>query len=214
MEADIILENLEEFKSITKIFEEKEGLVSLEDFLNEVSLVSDMEEHKDNPNKITLMTIHSVKGLEFDYVFVVGLEESIFPHVNSSLDKQDLEEERRLCYVAITRAKKKLYLVNAKRRMLFGKDSINPPSRFIEEIDEDCIEITDNNKSERKINKESMLYSEEVTYEIGEMVVQDSYGEGIVVGEDSQFVTIAFNYPTGTKKFLKNHKSIKRLTNN
>ena len=214
LEADIRLENLEEFKSITKNFEEKEGLISLEDFLNEVSLVSDMEEHKDSPNRITLMTIHSVKGLEFDYVFVVGLEESIFPHVNSSLNKQDLEEERRLCYVAITRAKKKLFLVNAKRRMLFGKDSINSPSRFIEEIDENCIEITNNNKIEKKIDKESMLYSEDVTYDIGETVIQDSYGQGIVVGEDDQFVTIAFNYPIGTKKFLKNHKSIKRLSKN
>ena len=212
IEADIRLENLEEFKSITKNFEEKEGLISLEDFLNEISLVSDIEEHKDNPNRITLMTMHAAKGLEFDNVFIVGMEESIFPHANSSFDKQDLEEERRLCYVAITRAKKKLFLVNSKRRMLFGKDNINPPSRFINEIDENCIEITDNNKVEKKINKESMLYEEEVLYNIGEMIVQDTYGEGIIVGIDDEFLTIAFNYPTGTKKFLKNHKSIKKIT--
>lgn len=210
IEADIRLENLEEFKSITKNFEEQEGLVSLEDFLNEISLVSDIEEHKDNPNRITLMTMHAAKGLEFNNVFIVGMEEGIFPHANSSFDKQDMEEERRLCYVALTRAKKKLYLVNAKRRMLFGKDSINPPSRFINEIDDNCIEITDNNKTDIKIDKESMLYNEEVTYNIGEIVVQDSYGEGIVVGIDDDFITIAFNYPTGTKKFLKNHKSIRR----
>ncbi len=210
IEADIRLENLEEFKSITKNFEEQEGLISLEDFLNEISLVSDIEEHKDNPNRITLMTMHSAKGLEFDNVFIVGMEEGIFPHVNSSFDKQDLEEERRLCYVAITRAKKRLYMVNAKRRMLFGKDSINPPSRFIDEIDNDCIEITDNNRVEKKIDKESKLYNEDVTYNIGEVVIQDSYGEGIVVGIDDEFVTIAFSYPTGTKKFLKNHKSIRR----
>ena len=214
LEADIRLENLEEFKSITRNFEKQEGLVSLADFLEQISLVSDMEEHKDNPNRITLMTIHSIKGLEFDYVFVVGLEESIFPHINSSFDKQDLEEERRLCYVAITRAKKKLFLVNAKRRMLYGKDSINPPSRFIDEIDKDCIEITDNNKMEVKLDKESMFYDEDVPYEIGEMVVQDKYGEGIVVGVDDKFVTIAFNYPTGTKKFAKNHISIKKMSKN
>ena len=211
IEADIRLENLEEFKSITKNFEEREGLVSLEDFLNEISLVSDIEEHKNNPDKITLMTMHSVKGLEFDVVFVVGMEESIFPHANSSFDKQDLEEERRLCYVAITRAKKKLYLVNAKRRMLFGRDSINPPSRFIEEIDSVYIEETENNKMPKKIDKESMLNDGDVTYNIGELVIQDSYGEGIVIGEDDKFVTIAFNYPHGTKKFIKNHKSIRRV---
>ena len=209
LEADIRLENLEEFKSITKSFEEKEGLISLEDFLNEISLVSDIEEHKDTQNRITLMTMHSVKGLEFDAVFVVGMEEGIFPHANSSYDKQDLEEERRLCYVAITRAKKILYLVNAKRRMLYGKDTINPPSRFINEVDQTLIETNEKNVM-KKIDKESMLISGDVTYNIGEVVIQDVYGEGIVVGIDDTFVTIAFNYPTGTKKFLKNHKSIKR----
>ena len=154
LEADIRLENLEEFKSITKSFEEKEGLVSLEDFLNEITLVSDVEEHKNETNRITLMTMHAVKGLEFDVVFIVGMEEGIFPHANSSFDKQDLEEERRLCYVAITRAKKELYIVNAKRRMLYGKDSINPPSRFINEIDSDYIE-TDEKNVTKKIDKES-----------------------------------------------------------
>jgi len=210
LEADIRLENLEEFKSITKSFEEKEGLVSLEDFLNEITLVSDVEEHKNETNRITLMTMHAVKGLEFDVVFIVGMEEGIFPHANSSFDKQDLEEERRLCYVAITRAKKELYIVNAKRRMLYGKDSINPPSRFINEIDSDYIE-TDEKNVMKKIDKESMLLDEDVTYNIGETVEQDSYGEGIVVGIDDKFITIAFTYPTGTKKFLKNHKSIRRI---
>ena len=122
LEADIRLENLEEFKSITKTFEEESGIASLEDFLNEVSLVSDVSEQKDdNTPKVTLMTIHAVKGLEFKYVFVVGMEENIFPHVNCIEEPDGLEEERRLCYVAITRAKKKLYLVNALKRTLFGK---------------------------------------------------------------------------------------------
>ena len=141
LEADIRLENLEEFKSITKTFEEESGIASLEDFLNEVSLVSDVNDEKnDNTPKVTLMTIHSVKGLEFSYVFVIGMEENIFPHVNS-LEEGSLEEERRLCYVAITRAKKKLYLVNALRRMLFGRSSVNMPSRFINEIDKKYIDM-------------------------------------------------------------------------
>ncbi len=109
LESEVRLENLEEFKSITKSFEEREGLISLEDFLFEISLISDVEEYKDDSNKISLMTIHSVKGLEFDYVFVVGMEEGIFPHINSLMENSELEEERRLCYVAITRARKQLH---------------------------------------------------------------------------------------------------------
>jgi len=148
--------------------------------------------------------------LEFDAVFVVGMEEGIFPHANSSFDKQELEEERRLCYVAITRAKKILYLVNAKRRMLYGKDSINPPSRFINEITSEYIETEEKNLPDKKIEKDEFIYEKDMNYQIGEFVLQDKYGEGIVVGIDDEFITIAFNYPVGTKKFLKNHKSIKR----
>jgi len=121
LESEIRLENLEEFKSITKSFEEREGLISLEDFLLEISLISDVEEYKDDPNRISLMTVHSVKGLEFNHVFVVGMEEGIFPHMNSLMENSEIEEERRLCYVAITRAKDDLHLVNARRRTLFGK---------------------------------------------------------------------------------------------
>ena len=117
LEAEVRLENLEEFKSITKTFEEREGLVSLEDFLLETTLVSDVEEYKDDPNRISLMTVHSVKGLEFDRVFVVGMEEGIFPHMNSLMESSEIEEERRLCYVAITRAKEELHLINAERRI-------------------------------------------------------------------------------------------------
>ena len=106
MEADIRLENLEEFKTITKSFEENNGIVSLEEFLMEISLVADVEEHKNNHQVVTLMTVHSAKGLEFDYVFLIGMEEGIFPHNNSFMNPEELEEERRLCYVAITRAKK------------------------------------------------------------------------------------------------------------
>ena len=142
LEADIRLENLEEFKSITKSFEENEGLTGLDDFLDELSLVSDVSDTKNDSleEKITLMTMHAVKGLEFDYVFVVGFEEGIFPHNNSMDSSEDLEEERRLCYVAITRAKKQLYLINARSRLLFGKVSSNIPSRFINEIGMDMLD--------------------------------------------------------------------------
>ena len=134
IESEIRLENLEEFKSITKAFEEKNGLISLEDFLTEISLVSDVTEHKNETDVVTLMTVHSAKGLEFENVFLIGMEEGIFPHNNSFESSEAIEEERRLCYVAITRAKKRLWLVNANHRLIYGTDNFNKPSRFIEEI--------------------------------------------------------------------------------
>ena len=105
LEADIRLENLEEFKSVAKSFEDEMGVVSLDDFLLNVSLITDNNDLKEDNNAVSLMTIHAVKGLEFDYVFVVGLEEGLFPHQNSMFSEDELEEERRLCYVAITRCK-------------------------------------------------------------------------------------------------------------
>ncbi len=212
LEADIRLENLEEFKSITKTFEEESGIASLEDFLNEVSLVSDVNDEKnDNTPKVTLMTIHSVKGLEFSYVFVIGMEENIFPHVNS-LEEGSLEEERRLCYVAITRAKKKLYLVNALRRMLFGRSSVNMPSRFINEIDKKYIDMPQkkvNVIDSVKIDK-SKMFNEDNGLKPGDNVIHDTYGEGVVVNVDKSIATIAFK-GQGIKKLMKNHKSIKKV---
>ena len=107
---------------------------SLPDFVEWVTLRTDMDTVAEDGEAITMMTIHAAKGLEFDCVFVAGMEESLFPHGNSSQDSQGLEEERRLAYVAITRARKKLYLTNAFTRQIFGQSSANPPSRFIGEI--------------------------------------------------------------------------------
>ncbi|MEF2560525.1 MAG: UvrD-helicase domain-containing protein [Eggerthellaceae bacterium] len=110
---------------------------SLADFTEWVTLRTDMDTMSDDGSAVTMMTIHAAKGLEFDCVFVAGMEESLFPHGNSSQDAQGLEEERRLCYVAITRARKRLYLTNAFTRQIFGQSSANPPSRFIGEIPDD-----------------------------------------------------------------------------
>ena len=212
LEADIRLENLEEFKSITKSFEEKEGLISLEDFLLEVSLVSDKEEYNDDNNRINLMTIHAVKGLEFDYVFVVGVEEGLFPHINSLMDEAELEEERRLMYVAITRAKKDLYLVNAKRRVLYGKDQINPPSRFIGEINTDLIDSNEEiEKTEEKIVEEDVFYQEDVEYNVGDYVYHETFGTGKVIEVTDSLVTVAFKHPYGVKKLMKNHKKLSKV---
>lgn len=209
IEAEAKIENLEEFKSITKNFEERYGIISLEDFLAEISLVADVEEHKDNSNVVTLMTIHSAKGLEFKYVFVIGMEEGIFPHSRSLFDINELEEERRLCYVAITRAKEKLWLLGAKRRTLYGMDSMNPVSRFINEIGSDYL---DKGESEsNKENKFKVSIDENAEYKCGEKVLHNDFGEGIIISVDKSILTVAFPHPYGIKKLMKGHKSIRKV---
>lgn len=214
IEADIRLENLEEFKSIAKAMEINEGIVSLEELLDKLALVSDVSEQKnDNEDKVTLMTMHAVKGLEYDYVFIVGVEEGLFPHSNSLESNDELEEERRLCYVAITRAKKKLYLINARSRILYGKVSSNVPSRFINEISDEYIETIgkkeDSNVFKPKIDKNKMM-NEDNDLHPGDMVNHDKYGFGVVVTIDGSIATISFKRD-GLKKLMKNHKSIHKM---
>ena len=215
LESEVRLENLEEFKSITKAFEEKEGLISLEDFLLEISLISDVEEYKDDPNRISLMTVHSVKGLEFDNVFVIGMEEGIFPHMNSLMENMALEEERRLCYVAITRAKDNLHLVNARRRTLFGKEQVNPVSRFMSEINPGLLETNVKEelpKKEEKIDTTEMFRDEEIDYKVGDYVYHETFGTGKVVEVTNTLVSVAFKHPHGIEKLMKNHKKLSKVT--
>lgn len=210
IESESKLDNLEEFKSITRSFEENNGNVSLEDFLMEISLVSDVNEQKQDEDRVTLMTLHSAKGLEFEVVFIIGLEEGLFPHINSSMDVKDLEEERRLFYVAITRAKKYLYFLNARCRMLFGNSSINMPSRFIEEINSEYIE-SNTVKEEKKVFVEDKFYDEDVDINVGDHVYHDTFKEGIVISIDRGIATIAFAHGIGIKKLMKNHKSLRKV---
>ena len=214
LEADIRLENLEEFKSIVKNVEERDGIVSLEDFLDELSLVSDASENQvDTDDKVTLMTMHAVKGLEFDYVFVVGVEEGLFPHLNSMNSEEELEEERRLCYVAITRAKKKLYIINSRSRLLYGKVSSNVPSRFISEIGDELLEEEKKQKlfENKRIDKEKMLVDNNL--QPGDLIEHEKYGKGVVLAIDGSIATISFT-KSGVKKLLKNHKAIKKVSMN
>lgn len=209
IESEVRLENLEEFKSITKSFEESKGIVSLGEFLEEISLVSDVEEYKNNTNVVTLMTIHSAKGLEFDNVFLIGMEEGLFPHANCLNDAEELEEERRLCYVAVTRARKRLWLVNARSRMLYGKESYNMQSRFIDEIDKENLDI-DSDTEEKAFDRSSMI-DESIDYKPGDKVIHDIYGEGVVIEVKSSILTIAFSHKYGIIKIMKGHKSLKKV---
>ena len=134
IEAQMRLENVQEIFTVTKAFEAQEETPTLSAFLEQVSLVSDLDSLDASAEAVTLMTLHSAKGLEFPVVFLAGLEEGVFPHVRSMESDRELEEERRLCYVGITRAKEELYLTYAGRRALFGNVNYNPPSRFLREI--------------------------------------------------------------------------------
>ena len=211
LEADIRLENLEEFKTITRNFEERLGIVSLEEFLDEISLVADIEEHKNNNNVVTLMTVHSAKGLEFENVFIIGMEEGIFPHANSLFDDDQIEEERRLCYVAITRAKKNLWLVNASKRTIYGDINCNPTSRFINEIDDECLDKDFKEVSNFTQVKEQILDSNsDIVYNIGDKIIHDVFGRGVVVQIDKSILTVAFPHPHGIKKLLKGHRTFRK----
>jgi DNA helicase-2/ATP-dependent DNA helicase PcrA len=135
------LENLRELISAAQDFVERSEDKSLEAFLDMVALLTDVDEGmKDARGKVTLMTLHMAKGLEFPVVFITGMEEGVFPHGRAYTDPEELEEERRLCYVGVTRAKKRLYLTAAIQRRLYGGESFNLPSRFLEEISPECLQ--------------------------------------------------------------------------
>lgn len=140
-------ENLEEFKSVTQEYDQKHGedegdnRQKLMNFLSDLALVSDQDDVDEEAPKVTLMTLHAAKGLEFPVIFLVGMEEGIFPLYRSLSNEKELEEERRLAYVGITRAKRKLYLTNAYSRMLYGRVQRNQPSQFVEEINDDLIKF-------------------------------------------------------------------------
>lgn len=149
LEAESRLENLEEFRSVTQEFDKRNAAQAEEDaeapeeklavFLNDLALVSDLDDYQEESAQVTLMTLHAAKGLEFPIVFLIGMEEKIFPLSRSLMEESELEEERRLAYVGITRAEESLYLTNAFSRTLYGKTQYNQPSRFVAEIDESLL---------------------------------------------------------------------------
>ncbi len=155
LQAQTRQENLEEFKSVTQEYDQKHGedegdnRQKLMNFLSDLALVSDQDDVDEEAPKVTLMTLHAAKGLEFPVIFLVGMEEGIFPLYRSLSNEKELEEERRLAYVGITRAKRKLYLTNAYSRMLYGRVQRNQPSQFVEEINDDLIKFENADSSSK-----------------------------------------------------------------
>lgn len=209
IESELRLDNLMEFKSLTTQYENRTGNVNLSDFLDEISLMSDVPA-EETDDAVTLMTLHSAKGLEFDVVFLVGMEEGLFPHTNSMMEEGGLDEERRLCYVGITRAKDILYLTNARRRMLYGNETANIPSRFIAEIDESLIKKNSLGERVSEPSKGGEYYTDKnEDLKLGDLINHETFGHGVIVKMDGDIIDIAFK--SGIKKVKKNHKSITKL---
>ena len=167
IEAENRIENLEEFLTVAIEFEEQYAENSLSQFLEGITLSSDLDNVEETEDSVTLMTLHSAKGLEFPVVFLVGMEEGIFPGYKSISEPQELEEERRLCYVGITRAKEQLYLTCSKQRTIFGSTSYNQVSRFLKEIPEDLLEGYKEAFGEEDNNKNQMFKDSAYTWSYG-----------------------------------------------
>lgn len=229
LEAQSRLENLEEFLSVTKEFEESNDDKSLIAFLTELALDSDYgtDEETAAPTGegVTLMTLHSAKGLEFPIVFIAGMEESVFPHFRALSDEEEMAEERRLAYVGITRAEKKLYLTNAQMRTLYGNTNMNRESRFIEEIPEHLIKRVggENPRFGGRFNAPSTSVrppilkknvNVETEWSVGDRLIHKKWGEGTVVamkGEGNSLeLDIAFPKPIGIKRVLASFAPIEK----
>ncbi|MEF2290693.1 DNA helicase PcrA [Virgibacillus dokdonensis] len=229
IEAQSRLENLEEFMTVTQDFEAASEDKTLVAFLTDLALIADIdqvdEEEIEAEAKITLMTLHAAKGLEFPVVFLIGMEENVFPHSRSMFDDEEMEEERRLAYVGITRAEKELYLTHARMRTLFGRTNMNPISRFINEIPEELIagiEVANDamfgrRSTEPKPNRAQPMKrkaqqmqktsgAENEMWSSGDKANHKKWGVGTVVkvsGEgEAMELDIAFPAPVGIKRVL------------
>ena len=223
--------NIKELSSMFIKYQEESEEPDLSDFLEDVALISDIDSYNENEDAVVLMTIHSAKGLEFPVVFIPGMEEGIFPGAQCMFSEEELEEERRLAYVGITRAKEKLYLINAQQRMLYGTTNRNMPSRFLREIP---VDVTDdvtvrnfrqtavkipqqtNNSASgaRKFGQAGNTAAKStVDYKVGDTVVHKSFGTGTILslqpmGNDI-LMEVAFD-KAGTKKMMANFARLEK----
>jgi ATP-dependent DNA helicase UvrD/PcrA len=198
------VENLRELVGVAAEFEQRAPEGTLADFLEQVSLVSEQDEYDEDDPAVTLMTLHNAKGLEFDVVFMIGMEDGVFPHYRSMTDAAELEEERRLAYVGITRARRRLYLTHAWSRSLFGGSNYNPPSRFLGEIPTDLVRSLAKS-GEPPDERHGGFGHEPLAVSAGDTVYHDKWGEGVVLaisgGGQRAEATIAFE-DGGEKRLL------------
>ena len=230
------IENVDELHSTIASYVNEAEEPTLSGFLEEVALYTEADRDSGLDDKVTLMTIHSAKGLEYDNIYVVGMEEGIFPGFRSMDSLEELEEERRLAYVAITRAKKHLYISSAAQRMLYGQTQRNLTSRFIKEIGSEFIEKHDNTIALKKMDKsddtvtsvhssslqqqlarnrtKQTAKNENVEFNVGDRVIHNIFGEGVVISAqkitNDSMLEIAFD-KVGTKEIMANFAKIRKI---
>jgi DNA helicase-2/ATP-dependent DNA helicase PcrA len=217
-EGEIRHENIKELLSVSRKYDEYDKEEGLSLFLEEVALVADTDNIDQATEVVHLMTMHSAKGLEFRYVFIIGLEEGIIPHSRSMLSPNEMEEERRLMYVGITRAREKVYLLFTEERTIFGSTQVNPPSRFLDDIPEELVES--HNLKNTILNESGFISarSEELkSSPIGEKIFKDGdrirhkvFGDGMIVASQGDILTIAFS-GVGLKKLSASIAPLKKI---
>ncbi len=198
--AELDMDNINEFLSVAKEFDIKDRSYeekNLSGFLEEIALYTDLDQSSMNEDTVSIMTMHSSKGLEFPVVFIAGFEQELFPHFRAKKENAGIEEERRLCYVAFTRAKDQLFITSARQRLIHGRFMYNPPSEFFSELDERY--YTNVSKVRHHKNIVAVNHRKEPktapSYIIGEKVIHNSWGEGVIVSVDSEEktkITVAF----------------------
>jgi DNA helicase-2/ATP-dependent DNA helicase PcrA len=201
IEGETRMENIRELLTVLKKYDIYNAAEGIRIFLEEVSLISDIDNYDGDEDAVTMMTLHSAKGLEFPVVFLAGMEENIFPHARSITDEGEMAEERRLCYVGVTRAKKYLHLIYSQNRRIFGSVYTNIPSRFIEDIPAELIEKQQTDlKTSKKLgiinkltNSQKIVLDEECgDYRSGDKVMHPLFGEGMIVQIKGGVLKIAF----------------------
>jgi len=221
IEAQSRIENLKEFLTVTQEYDNRTSEPQLADFLSQVSLITDLDTYEDETQAVVIMTMHMAKGLEFANVFVAGLEEGIFPHSRALFEDTELEEERRLCYVAITRAKERVCLIYARQRTLYGRTNRYLPSRFLDEIPQ---HLWEEYKDKRGFFTTTLAPAQErraadvnvnrAVFLVGDKVEHNKWGQGVIVsskgeGENTE-LTIAFP-DQGLKTLLASYAPLRKV---
>jgi len=215
-EGEVRNENVRELLTVAKKYDEYENGIGLNLFLEEVALIADTDNIDQAAESVHLMTLHSAKGLEFKIVFIAGLEEGILPHSRSMLNENEMEEERRLMYVGITRAMEKVHLIFAAARNIFGSMQINAPSRFLDDIPESLIQnfesgiMNYNNKKESQNNFDSKSQTHNSIFKDGDRVKHETFGEGLIVASAGDIITVAFS-KAGLKKLSASIAPLKKI---
>lgn len=213
------IENIKEFINIAAKYKGEPAKESLETFLEEISLLEEQSREADNDpdsQKVTLMTIHSAKGLEFKYVFVMGLEENLFPHSRSYLDPEEMEEERRLAYVAFTRAKEELILTFASNRFIFGTQQDTIISRFVEELPQELVEYADETDIDtslgsgwKEVSRDEGSFDDFIDLNKGDRVKSEYFGIGEVLSVDEDIIKVKF--ASGIKELATEYARLEKI---